>query len=87
MLVYAHIAVVNLSAVACRRGPVDKASAERKCHCLKSQCLKLYCDCYAAGQYCNGCSCNDCHNNESNAALIEQKKQEVRQRGPEVCAS
>lgn len=63
------------------------ASDRKSCHCVKSRCLKLYCDCFAQGVYCSGCSCSDCHNREEYAQLVASKREGIKEKNPEVCAT
>jgi hypothetical protein len=47
--------------------------------------LKLYCDCFAAMVYCSrGCCCYACKNTEEDAAVVDERRAQVKQRNPIV---
>lgn len=76
-------AAVAGAAVEAAAGPVVGVPA-KNCHCKKSLCLKLYCDCFAAGVFCSGCACSNCMNDVSHLELVNQKRDQIKQRDPDA---
>lgn len=64
--------------------PLSPCSGAKSCRCKMSQCLKLYCDCFAAERYCGACSCVACHNRPEYADRVQQRREDVAARNPQV---